>query len=683
MLSGVFNPPGCLQKKDRGNMIKISQIKMEEQQDFIKQEEYAHKDAFEYIPTARGFTYLDLSQGNSSILLIIQITGGTDSEDALIDKNDWRRYTAQIWRVFNNSNINAIKESTLLSVSSMMFLRNKNDGLACRVLLSKKELITDNDLYVLKKNIKEELEKSNLAQNIDMKEDSSLNKETSAAEDENIYNKEETHTVFTASNEDEPISSSVTPKNIEDKPDIKAGNDNIKDNTSNISISDSTLKKDKSLFRTTNDINYYNNIELKKIEKCSDPFVQANKSLFLYEQDPEYELHEDDYNTPTTSSKRKLRQIYQAVITYYLTNERNYTKRAIKQEIEEDIFIENVTAHINKYYRVPAEDISFLINKIKKSFFSYGALIPAINDPDVTDIRVDAYNKIIVKVKGKHYVASGLSFMDDIEYNAFITNIIIRNKIGIDFAYLLFSDTHFCDDYILRFNICLPEVNMSGVPTLHIRKEPKEKTSLIDLINKGMLDGQTASLLIDRAKNSKGLVISGPSASGKSLLMNALVDYIPKKDAIFVEQESDEIFTRIHPSAFIQHIVKDTKGHIKIGYSEMGQNALVCDSQYIITGEVKGAEARDMLRACNTGHKCWCTVHSESCRDTILRLADYVKMGADYSLEDAMRMLKALETIVYVENFKIQEIVQIDFYDEEKKELVYKNLYKREKDSCL
>lgn len=665
-------------------MIKISQIKMEEQQDFIKQEEYAHKDSFEYIPTARGFTYLDLSQGNPSILLIIQITGGADSEDALIEKNDWRRYTAQIWRVFNNSNINAIKESTLLSVSSMMFSRNKNDGLACRVLLSEKGLIADDALYILKKNIKEELEKSNLAQNIDMKEDFSLDNETPAASDENIYNKEETHTASTAS-DDETTSSSANTQNEEDTPDtaasdIETDNDNTKDDTPNMSMNDmstndSTPKKDKSLFRTTNDINYYNNIELKKIEKCSDPFVQANKSLFLYEQDPEYELHEDDFNTPTTSSKLKLRQIYQAVITYYLTNERNYTKRAIKQEIEEDVFIENVTAHINKYYRVPVEDISFLINKIKKSFFSYGALIPAINDPDVTDIRVDAYNKIIVKVKGKHYVASGLSFMDDIEYNAFITNIIIRNKIGIDFAYLLFSDTHFCDDYILRFNICLPEVNMSGVPTLHIRKEPKEKTSLIDLINKGMLDGQTASLLIDRAKNSKGLVISGPSASGKSLLMNALVDYIPKKDAIFVEQESDEIFTRIHPSAFIQHIVKDTKGHIKIGYSEMGQNALVCDSQYIITGEVKGAEARDMLRACNTGHKCWCTVHSESCRDTILRLADYVKMGADYSLEDAMRMLKALETIVYVENFKIQEIVQIDFYDEDKKELVYKNVY--------
>lgn len=657
---------------------------MEEQQDFIKQEEYAHKDSFEYIPTARGFTYLDLSQGNPSILLIIQITGGTDSEDALIEKNDWRRYTAQIWRVFNNSNINAIKESILLSVSSMMFSRNKNDGLACRVLLSEKELIADDALYILKKNIKEELEKSNLAQNIDMKEDFSLDNETPAASDENIYNKEETHTASTAS-DDETTSSSANTQNEEDTPDtaasdIETDNDNTKDDTPNMSMNDmstndSTPKKDKSLFRTTNDINYYNNIELKKIEKCNDPFVQANKSLFLYEQDPEYELHEDDYNTPTTSSKLKLQQIYQAVITYYLTNERNYTKRAIKQEIEEDVFIENVTAHINKYYRVPVEDISFLINKIKKSFFSYGALIPAINDPDVTDIRVDAYNKIIVKVKGKHYVASGLSFMDDIEYNAFITNIIIRNKIGIDFAYLLFSDTHFCDDYILRFNICLPEVNMSGVPTLHIRKEPKEKTSLIDLINKGMLDGQTASLLIDRAKNSKGLVISGPSASGKSLLMNALVDYIPKKDAIFVEQESDEIFTRIHPSAFIQHIVKDTKGHIKIGYSEMGQNALVCDSQYIITGEVKGAEARDMLRACNTGHKCWCTVHSESCRDTILRLADYVKMGADYSLEDAMRMLKALETIVYVENFKIQEIVQIDFYDEDKKELVYKNVY--------
>ena len=82
-----------------------------------------------------------------------------------------------------------------------------------------------------------------------------------------------------------------------------------------------------------------------------------------------------------------------------------------------------------------------------------------------------------------------------------------------------------------------------------------------------------------------------------------------------------------------------------------------------------------MLRASNTGHKCWCTVHSQSAEETILRLADYVKLGADYSLTEAERMLKDLEVIVYMENYKIREISEIKGYDEENKHIIYERIY--------
>lgn len=422
----------------------------------------------------------------------------------------------------------------------------------------------------------------------------------------------------------------------------------------------------------------YQEASMKKpfLNEITD-YIPLSNILELEDDDPIYEICEEDAFAQTTASKQKLAASFNQTMDYFTNVEHTMFTRTLKGEIEKKSFLEDIELYINKNLKIPEEDKEMFLKKLERSIFSYYVLTPAINDPKVTDIKVLAADNINVKVGGEHYKAEGLSFINNADLDRFIEGLIIKNRLRITSPICVFTDKDFNEDYILRFNLCLAPINSPGTPYLHIRKVPKKKTTVKDLVEAGMLDEKIAKYLLDKIQTSKGIVFSGPSASGKTTLMNALIDYIPKKKSILCIQESEELFSHIHPNAYFQHMLKDARGNLIVGLSELGQNGLVCDAGYFIIGECKGQEVRDLLRASNTGHKCWCSVHSQSSRETIGRLADYVKYGSDYSLKEATRMLKDLEVIVYIEGFKVTEITEISGYDEDKERILYRSIYNR------
>lgn len=411
-----------------------------------------------------------------------------------------------------------------------------------------------------------------------------------------------------------------------------------------------------------------------------DDYVPRGNIEELSDEVPLYEIHEDDYYKQIISSRKTFYNNFTKIIKEMTGLEHLALEKALRDPSLEDSMIDDVERFIAKNIQISENDKIIMLDKIRNALLSYYVLTNAINDPDVTDIRVLSYDNINVKIHGEHYKADGLSFIDEEDYNMFINRIIIRHKLTVNYPILIFTDKDFHPDYILRFNLCLGMLNSSMTPYLHIRKVPKNKVTLTKLIEDGMLDEKIAKYLLDKVMTSRGIVFSGPSASGKTTLMNALVDYVPKKQSILCIQESEELFSHIHPNAYFQHIVKDRSGRTVIGLSELGQNGLLCDSGYFIIGEVKGGEARDLLRASNTGHKCWCSVHAQSSQETIPRLADYVKYGSDYNLTEATRMLKDLEVIVYIQGYRIVEISEIVGYDEDKQKILYKSIYRRDYD---
>lgn len=396
-----------------------------------------------------------------------------------------------------------------------------------------------------------------------------------------------------------------------------------------------------------------------------------NKELFKT-------YHDVDYNIKTTASKDKIDKLFNQALSYCYQNKRSELSHAQEGSGDIKAFLNTIAIYVKDSLDLPVEDRDYFMDKIKRALFSYYILIPLINDPQVSDIKVLAPDKINVKIDGIHYSVDGLKFVDADDFFTFTLGLMRRNGAKPINGISKFTDTKFCDNYILRFDVTFPQINVSGFPVVHIRKMEKNKMMISDLIKAGMLDEKMAAYFKDKLRTSKGIVIAGPSACGKSKFLNALVEEIPFTEAGLAIQEADEIFAKNHPNIMCQHMYFGANGNVLAGMDKLGENGLVCDVKYFIIGEIKGAEARDFLRAANTGHICLCTVHTPSAEETIPRLADYVMRGTRYSMEEAERLLKDLEIIVYVDRFKIREITEVLGYDEEQKKLIYRTVYLRD-----
>ena len=396
-----------------------------------------------------------------------------------------------------------------------------------------------------------------------------------------------------------------------------------------------------------------------------------NKELFKT-------YHDVDYNIKTTASKDKIDKLFNQALSYCYQNKRSELSHAQEGSGDIKAFLNTIAIYVKDSLDLPVEDRDYFMDKIKRALFSYYILIPLINDPQVSDIKVLAPDKINVKIDGIHYSVDGLKFVDADDFLTFTLGLMRRNGAKPINGISKFTDTKFCDNYILRFDVTFPQINVSGFPVVHIRKMEKNKMMISDLIKAGMLDEKMAAYFKDKLRTSKGIVIAGPSSCGKSKFLNALVEEIPFTEAGLAIQEADEIFAKNHPNIMCQHMYFGANGNVLAGMDKLGENGLVCDVKYFIIGEIKGAEARDFLRAANTGHICLCTVHTPSAEETIPRLADYVMRGTRYSMEEAERLLKDLEIIVYVDRFKIREITEVLGYDEEHKKLIYRTVYLRD-----
>ena len=147
-------------------------------------------------------------------------------------------------------------------------------------------------------------------------------------------------------------------------------------------------------------------------------------------------------------------------------------------------------------------------------------------------------------------------------------------------------------------------------------------------------------------------------------------------------QENEELFGGKHPDIMcekIGYVITPQKDVFYYDLQDLIRNALLTNTEYIIVGEIKGAEARDFISACTTSHKCMATIHSSSAKDVPMRLADLMKYGSDYTISECLRMLKDLEVIVYMSHYKVSEIVEITGYDDEEKVLKFRSIFKRSK----
>lgn len=332
-------------------------------------------------------------------------------------------------------------------------------------------------------------------------------------------------------------------------------------------------------------------------------------------------------------------------------------------------FFKNDTAEHFKVPMIQEEPFTY--------FTGYHVLDPLIQDKEVSDIKIISYDRIRVKRLGKRE-DSAVCFKSVQELKQFAEFIAAKNQVSISRVHAMqsFTDKSGAQDFILRFNISQSMINSVDTPYIHIRKIPKQKPSLRDLEKLGMLSEEQAKYL--KKQITKGyILIAGKGASGKTTLLNALLDEIPRDKSVLVIQENEELFSKVHPDMMFQHIMEQ-KGESKIcyGLKELSINALLIDLDYIVIGEIKGGEALYFLNAAYTGHLGLATVHGQNGEAALYKLADYVKYESDYSQEEIRKMLGCISTVCYMRDFKLDTITEVTVDD--KGNLNTRCVYERE-----
>lgn len=347
----------------------------------------------------------------------------------------------------------------------------------------------------------------------------------------------------------------------------------------------------------------------------------------------------------------------------------------LQQEVTNYIDEKNITLH--------SEDSREKLNKkVKDYLFGYGILQELIDDMDVSDIRVIGTKDIRKKVLGKRMSEYGLKFASERSLLAYCYYLSIKNGGSLSeiSSIQVLDDTISSKDFILRINITINPVSTCG-PTIHIRKMPKIKYTFSNLINYKMMNKEIAKYMEEAAEKGLSIIFCGKGGAGKSTLMNTCLDYIPHNKSGKIMQEAQELFSD-HPEIFPEKMIKRSgDSDMEISLLKLTVNGLLQDLDYIIVGETKGAEAMELINAIYTGHIGWTSVHAKSAREALNKIVHYMKYsGTDLKRTELLQMLASIDVIVYMKDFKICEIVEVEGFNEEKEDLEYNHVYQYTKD---
>lgn len=344
-----------------------------------------------------------------------------------------------------------------------------------------------------------------------------------------------------------------------------------------------------------------------------------------------------------------------------------------------------------------AEEKAAALSFVKKEIWGYGLIDDLIHDKTISDIKIHDAGHIRIKREGRRET-SNLAFPSEAAYQSFVTRLLERNKVNLGTANAIqtFTDAE-QEDFILRLAVISGLLIVGGSPCVVIRKIPKNKYSLQELEQMGMFSEQSSQqddgekimdpyisvehlqfdLLLHRMICGKGILFTGKGASGKTTLMNACLEKIPETDSVMICQENAELFDLNHPDLIAAHVMING-GDSKVSYNlgDLTRVALLVDLDRVIVGEVKeGSEAAGLSKASMTGHKCWTSVHGESCEMAVEKMADYISQATGYGNREALKQLLGFEYVVHLRDFRVDEVVRIADFDHEKGKLILEKVY--------
>lgn len=279
-----------------------------------------------------------------------------------------------------------------------------------------------------------------------------------------------------------------------------------------------------------------------------------------------------------------------------------------------------------------------------------GPLQVLLDDPDVTDIMVNGHKEVFIEHKGKLKSAE-ISFRDEEHVLNLARRIVSRIGRRIDETNPM-VDARLPDGS--RVNVIIPPLALDGT-CISIRKFSHDKRSLSQLAELGAMSADMVSLLDIIARCRVNVLISGGTGAGKTTLLNAMsFGFSPDERIITIEDAAELKLSQPHVIR-IETRPASAEGLEAIDQRRLLKNALRMRPDRIILGEVRGAEAFDMMQAMNTGHDgSMCTLHANAPSDALIRLENMLLM-ADVNLPaTALRrqIAATIDIIVQIERMR-------------------------------
>jgi pilus assembly protein CpaF len=263
-----------------------------------------------------------------------------------------------------------------------------------------------------------------------------------------------------------------------------------------------------------------------------------------------------------------------------------------------------------------------LARRIEDEVLGLGPLEPLLNDPTVSDILVNGAKSVYVERRGK-IEPTTITFHDDAHLMNIIDRIVSAVGRRVDESSPM-VDARLADGS--RVNAIIPPLAIDG-PVLSIRRFAVERLGIADLLRIGTLTEPVANTLRAIVLGRLNVVISGGTGAGKTTMLNVLSGFIPATERIVTIEDSAELQLQQPHIVRLETRPPNIEGKGEVAQRELLRNSLRMRPDRIVVGEVRGAEALDMLQAMNTGHDgSLTTVHANTPRDAIGRIETMVSM---------------------------------------------------------
>lgn len=343
------------------------------------------------------------------------------------------------------------------------------------------------------------------------------------------------------------------------------------------------------------------------------------------------------------------------------------TNFAVMSETDlEDTILQMLEEMFQDVY-IPMEEKADITDQVYSAIRGLGILDSIIHDDTITEVMINGPDHVFIEQNGKVRRISD-TFENEQKLEDIIQRVVGMAGREVNQANPI-VDTRLPDGS--RVNVVLPPISLKGA-IVTIRKFSKEPMTIAKLIEYGSITQEIADVLEILVKAKYNIFICGGTGSGKTTFLNAVSHFIPKDERIITIEDSAELqIEGLDNLVSLETRNANTAGVGAVTIRDLIRSSLRMRPERIVVGEVRGAEALDMLQAMNTGHDgSLSTGHANSTKDMLSRLETMVLTGAEGLPLDAVRqqIASAIDIIIHLSRLrdrsrKTMEITEVTGYE--------------------